>query len=91
MARSSQSAVQAIIFGIILLSSFFNIVSTTPLPEKNNSNFIVARDSLQKITEIRYQKYMLKYFPDTDHYIFYTGRSRDQAINFMVLNSRYRT
>lgn len=82
MARSSHSPWQKLVLGLFLLLSLFNIATSTPLPSKDDRRTLVARET--SITKERYEAYLTKYFPDTGHYIFYTGESKSQVVDFMV-------
>jgi len=73
---------------IFLLLSLLNIATASPLPDDHVNKTLVARTQTI-ITLERYEAYLKKYFPATDHYLFYSGKSEDQVKVFMAKNPSY--
>lgn len=77
---------------IVLLGlSLLNIATAAPLPDSINNvtETLVARTEQTLITEKQYIEYLLKYFPETDQYLLYSGGSKDQVKAFQAKNPGY--
>ncbi|KAF2675726.1 hypothetical protein K458DRAFT_323889 [Lentithecium fluviatile CBS 122367] len=71
----------------LLFLSLLNIATAAPLPDDHVKKTLVARKT--SITQERYEAYLTQYFPDTGHYLFYTGGSERQVEAFKAKNSGY--
>ncbi|KAF2679564.1 hypothetical protein K458DRAFT_114860 [Lentithecium fluviatile CBS 122367] len=72
----------------LLFLSLLNIATSSPLPDDHVKKTLVARDQTS-ITQERYEAYLMEYFPDTGHYLFYSGGSEKQIEAFKAKNSGY--
>ncbi|KAH8585524.1 hypothetical protein B0O99DRAFT_679345 [Bisporella sp. PMI_857] len=85
MVTSARPSLAAI---FLLFLSLLNIATASPLPDDHVNKTLVARTQTL-ITEKRYEAYLKKYFPATDHYLFYSGGAEDQVKAFKAKNPSY--
>ncbi|KAF2008711.1 hypothetical protein BU24DRAFT_415765 [Aaosphaeria arxii CBS 175.79] len=87
MATPSRFGWSSLTAIFLLFLSLLNIATATPLPVDDVGKTLVARQT--SISESRYQKYLINYFPIPNGYIFYSGQSEDQVKNFLARNRGY--
>lgn len=76
----------------LLLLSFLNFATATPLPEIHVNNTLVKRTGglePHKITVEEYEAFLKAKWNTPTHYVFYTGNSAKQAKAFVKSNPSY--
>jgi hypothetical protein len=67
---------------LILFLSFFNLITSSPLPADHGK--LIARKEL--ISQERYEAFLKRFYQNYDKYLFYTSFSYDQLQKFMDSN-----
>jgi hypothetical protein len=88
MAPPSRFSWSSLTTIFLLFLSLLNIATASPLPDDHVNKILSARD-LTSITEKRYEAYLKKYFPKTDHYLFYSGGAESQVKAFKAKKPGY--
>ena len=87
MARPSRFGWPSLAAFFLLFLSLLNFATASPLPDDRAKKTLVVRK--ESISQERYEAYLEEYFPDTGHYIFYSGKSEEQVKAFKEKNSGY--
>jgi hypothetical protein len=94
MTPFSRSGWPKLIAVFFLFLSLLNIAVSSPLPGNHGNKDLAARGYTPpplkpNISIDRYQKFLKKYFPATNTYLFYSGGAGDQVKNFIKANPEY--
>jgi hypothetical protein len=85
---SSRSSLKALAVAFLSLSSF-----AFAAPVSRSSHGLNRREDCEygdQLTVDDYVGYLREYYTNTDKYVLYSGGSKDQAINFVDLNTDYK-